>query len=319
MTTAIFGAESTTDEVLDGFDLSGAWALVTGASAGLGQETARALAAHGANVVMGVRDLKKGEAAAAAVRAAATNGATIELLEVDLANLASVRAATDRFLDDHDHLDLLIDNAGLMACPQGTTDNGFELQFGTNHLGHFVFTNRLAPALLAGAPSRVIVLTSAGHRFSPVDLDDPSFERNPYDAWAAYGRAKSANALFAVELDRRLSGRGVRAASVHPGAIITELGRHLTEETLSSMRTSFADRKVVWKSIPQGGATSVWAAVRADAAEMGGRYCEDCHVAHVSDDEVFAGGVRSYAIDPEIAQALWTRSEELVGESFPLG
>jgi NAD(P)-dependent dehydrogenase (short-subunit alcohol dehydrogenase family) len=224
-----FGAESTTDEVLDGVDLTGRWALVTGASAGLGQETARALAAHGASVVLGVRDPAKGESAAVPIReAAAAGGGDVELRAVDLASLASVRAFCDSMLADHDELALLIANAGVMACPESKTADGFEMQLGTNHLGHFVLVNRLVPLLLAASPSRVVCLTSAGHRFADVDLDDPAFEHTPYNPWVAYGRSKTANVLFAVELDRRLRADGVRACAVHPGGIMTELGRHLT-------------------------------------------------------------------------------------------
>ena len=309
------GATTTTDEVLEGVDLGGQTVLVTGASAGLGQETARALAAHGASVLLAVRDLAKGEAAVAAIREEVPE-ARLELREVDLASLASVRAFAWAMLADHDRLDVLIANAGVMACPQGTTVDGFETQFGTNHLGHFVLVNALAPLLVAGAPSRVVVLSSAGHRFSDVDLDDPGFDHTPYDAWAAYGRAKTANVLFAVELDRRLRDRGVRAFAVHPGAIITELGRHLTEETLAEMGRRTASRPMPWKSIPAGAATSVFAAVSPDLEGEGGVYLEDCHIAGVVDDPESRTGVRAYATDPDRAVALWQRSEELVGQTF---
>ena len=207
-----FGSESTTDEVLDGVDLSGRWVLVTGASAGLGQETARAVADHGAHVVLGVRDVAKGERAAEPVRAAAAaTGATVELREVDLASFASIRAFTDGVVADHDRLDVIIANAGVMATPEGRTADGFETQFGTNHLGHFLLVNRLRP-LLAGGPARIVNLSSAGHRFSDVVLDDVNFEQTPYDPWLAYGRSKTANILFAVELDRRTRRRAARRA-----------------------------------------------------------------------------------------------------------
>jgi len=232
MTNNSYSRETTTDELLEGVDLSGRRVLITGASAGLGAETARALAAHGASVVMAVRDPAKGERAADAVRNAAAPNASVELRVIDLSSLASVRACADQLLAEGAPLHVLIANAGVMACPQGATEDGFETQFGTNHLGHFVFVNRLAPLLVAGAPSRAVVLSSSGHRFSEVDLDDPGFERTPYDPWVAYGRAKTANALFAVALDRRLRDRGVCACAVHPGGIQTELGRHLTPETM---------------------------------------------------------------------------------------
>jgi NAD(P)-dependent dehydrogenase (short-subunit alcohol dehydrogenase family) len=302
--------------VLDGVDLGGRQALVTGASAGLGQETARALAAHGASVIMAVRDLAKGERAAEPIRAAATAGATVELREVDLASLDSVRRFTDGVLADHDALHLLVANAGLMAPPYGTTADGFESQFGTNHLGHFVLVNRLVPLLLAGAPSRIVNLSSGGHRFSDVDLDDPGFERGDYDPWVGYGRSKTANVLFAVELDRRLRDRGVRATAVHPGMIHTELARHLTEDSIRSLMAARGDRKVVQKEIPAGAATSVWAGVVADADEVGGRYCEDCAVSPVITEGNASPGVMAYALDPDRAKALWARSEELVGETF---
>jgi len=318
-TQMTYGRETTTDELLEGRDLSGRRILITGGSAGLGQETARALAAHGADVVIAVRDLVKGERAAEPVRAGAARNASVELIELDLASLASVRSCADQVLATRKPLEALIANAGVMACPQGTTADGFETQFGTNHLGHFVFVNRLIPLLVAGAPSRVIVLSSSGHRMSDVDVDDPGFERTPYDPWVAYGRAKTANALFAVALDHRLRKRGMRACAVHPGGIRTELGRHLTPETMKLLMDRIASSGAPgFKTVPQGAATSVWAAVIADADDIGGHYCEDCGVAQLTQDPDAMSGVRRYALDPEHAEALWTRSEELVGERFPL-
>jgi NAD(P)-dependent dehydrogenase (short-subunit alcohol dehydrogenase family) len=312
-----FGIESTTDEVLEGVDLSGRWVLITGASAGLGQETARAVVAHGGNVVLGVRDLDKGERASEPVRAAAANtGATVELREADLASLASIRVFTEGVAADHDCLDVIIANAGVMATPEGRTADGFETQFGTNHLGHFLLVNRLRP-LLAGGPARIVNLSSAGHRFSNVVLDDINFEQSPYDPWLAYGRSKTANILFAVELDRRGRDAGQRACAVHPGTIHTELGRHMTDGTLASLPAARAEQQTIWKSVPAGAATSVWAGFVADAAAIGGRYCQDCRVAAVTDDPTSRDGVFAYALDPESAKALWSRSEELVHESFP--
>jgi NAD(P)-dependent dehydrogenase (short-subunit alcohol dehydrogenase family) len=316
-----FGATSTTDDVLAGADLSGKRVLVTGASAGLGVETARALAAHGAHVVGAARDLDKARRATDAVRAQAANGGGLELVELDLANLASVRACADALVSAGEPFDLIVANAGVMATPFGRTADGFETQFGTNHLGHFVLINRLASLLGEGA--RVVALSSAGHRFSDVDLDDPNFDRTEYTPFGAYGRSKTANALFAVEFDRRHKARGVRAAAVHPGGIQTELGRYMTPESVQQMIKNIETSRPAgapafeWKTIPQGAATSVWAGVVAPADAVGGRYCEDCHVAEIVDgDALLRGGVRPYAIDPEHAKALWAKSEALVGERF---
>jgi NAD(P)-dependent dehydrogenase (short-subunit alcohol dehydrogenase family) len=316
-----FGFESTTDDVLEGVNLSGKRALVTGVSAGLGVETARALAAHGAQVVGAARDLDKARRATEPVRAQAVDGGGLELIELDLASLASVRACADALLEQAEPFDLVIANAGVMATPKGTTADGFETQFGTNHLGHFLLVNRIAALMPRGA--RLVNLASAGHRRADVDLDDPNFERTPYDEWVAYGRSKTANVLFAVEFDRRHRGRGVRATAVHPGGIQTELSRHLTQEALMKlMETIQANRPADappyrLKSIPQGAATSLWAGVVAPADEVGGRYCEDCHVAEVLDIGQTLGGVRSYALDPDRAKALWAKSEAMVGEAFP--
>jgi NAD(P)-dependent dehydrogenase (short-subunit alcohol dehydrogenase family) len=331
-TLSRFGATSTTDDVLQGVDLSGKRILVTGVSAGLGVETARALAAHGATVVGAARDLDKAQRATDVVRADAANGGSLELVELDLANLASVRACADKLVARGEPFDLVINNAGVMATPFGKTADGFETQFGTNHLGHFVLTNRIASLLKPG--SRVVELSSAGHRFSDVDLDDPNFERTEYTPFGAYGRSKTANVLFAVEFDRRHKDRGVRATAVHPGGIQTELGRHMTPELVQEMIDSINAAQQAsgaapfeWKTIPQGAATSVWAGVVAPAEAVGGRYCEDCHVAELVDEgpaghspsgrsSLIRGGVRGYAIDPEHAKALWALSERMVGERF---
>lgn len=318
--THAFGAKSTTDDVLSGVDLSGKRVLVTGASAGLGVETARALVAHGASVVGAARDLGKARDATAGVRAAAKNGATFDLIELDLASLKSVRAAADRVVKDGRPFDVVIANAGVMACPKGTTADGFETQFGTNHLGHFVFVNRIASLIKSGG--RLINLSSAGHRYSDVDLDDPNFERTPYTEFGAYGRSKTANVLFAVEFDRRHKGRGVRAAAVHPGGIITELGRHMTTELREQMMSSINQSRPAnapafeFKTIPQGAATTVWAGFVANADAVGGLYCEDCHVAELNSDPARREGVRPYAVDGERAKALWAKSEAMVGERF---
>jgi NAD(P)-dependent dehydrogenase (short-subunit alcohol dehydrogenase family) len=294
--------------------------LVTGASAGLGVETARALAAHGAHVIGAARDLPKALAATDQVRAQAASGGSLELIQLDLASLDSVRRCADGLLAAGKPFDVIIANAGVMACPKGTTADGFETQFGTNHLGHFVLVNRIASLLRSG--SRLVNLSSAGHRFADVDLDDPNFERSPYAEFTAYGRSKTANVLFAVEFDRRHQASGVRATAVHPGAIQTELGRYMTAEVREQLIANINASQpkgaapFSWKSIPQGAASSVWAACVADAQAIGGRYCEDCHVAEIVSTPGLRGGVQPYALDPQHAQALWQKSEELVGERF---
>jgi NAD(P)-dependent dehydrogenase (short-subunit alcohol dehydrogenase family) len=306
-----FDADSTTDDVLEGVDLTGRRIVITGASTGLGEETTRALAEHGASVTMAVRHLDRGEAAAGRIRQSMPD-ADLEVRQLDLASLDSIRTFANAFLDDHARIDVLIDNAGVMACPWATTAEGFELQFGTNHLGHFLLTVLLTPALTAAAPSRVVVLSSRGHRFSPVDLDDPNFDHTDYEPWLAYGRAKTANALFAVGYDKRFADRGVRAFSLHPGGIMTELGRHLTEESIATLQASLPGGQMQWKTIPQGAATSVWAATSADLDGRGGLYLEDCTIAELTDDPQAESGVRAYAVDPATADALWALSERLV-------
>lgn len=315
-----FGSESTTDEVLAGVDLAGKRILVTGVSAGLGVETARTLAAHGAHVVGAARDLDKARRATEPVRAQAAKGGDLELIELDLASLKSVRASADKLVAAGKPFDIVIANAGVMACPKGQTADGFETQFGTNHLGHFVLINRISSLLKSG--SRLVNLSSAGHRYSDVDLDDPNFERTPYSEFIGYGRSKTANILFAVEFDRRHKAKGIRATAVHPGVIQTELSRHMTAEALKALMDSIAATQppgtppLKYKTIPQGAATSVWAGVVAPAEAVGGRYCEDCHVAELVDDPAVRSGVRPYALNPDHAKALWAKSEEMVGERF---
>jgi NAD(P)-dependent dehydrogenase (short-subunit alcohol dehydrogenase family) len=318
--THSFGATSTTEEVLRGIDLSGKRVLVTGVSAGLGVETARALAASGAEVIGAARNLSKAQDATDLVRAQAARGGSFHLVQLDLASLDSVRRCADGLLAAGKPFDVIIANAGIMACPRGTTIDGFETQFGTNHLGHFVLVNRIV-SLLRPA-SRLVNLSSAGHRYADVDLEDPNFERSPYTEFTAYGRSKTANVLFAVEFDRRHKVSGVRATAVHPGGIQTELSRHMTPEAMAKLIAEINATQpkgappFSWKSIPQGAATSVWAACVAEAEMIGGRYCEDCHVAEVVSVPGIRGGVRPYALDPQRAQALWQKSEEMVGERF---
>jgi NAD(P)-dependent dehydrogenase (short-subunit alcohol dehydrogenase family) len=324
--TEAFGATSTTGDVLSSIDLRGKRILVTGVSAGLGVETARSLAAHGANVVGTARDLAKAEAATAQIRKdAAANGGSFELVELDLASLASVRNCADQLLRKGEPLDVIIANAGVMATPFICTTDHFEMQFGTNHLGHFVLVNRIEP--LIRREGRLINLSSAGHRYSNVDLEDPNFERTPYDPFLAYGRSKTANILFAVAFDQRYRGRDIRAAAVHPGVIQTELGRHMDLAMVKTMMAQLEKQLAAegkssfpWKTIPQGAATSTWAAVVAPAKEIGGKYCENCHVGQVVPEDIAISptseGVRAYALDLNAAEALWKKSEEMVGESF---
>jgi NAD(P)-dependent dehydrogenase (short-subunit alcohol dehydrogenase family) len=319
--TRNFGSTSTTEEVLAGVDLTGKRFLVTGVSAGIGVETARALVARGAEVVGAARDLDKAQRATEVVRAAAKSGrGKLELVALDLAALASVRACADALLADGRRFDVVIANAGVMACPKSTTVDGFETQFGTNHLGHFVLINRIASLFNSGG--RLVNLSSAGHRYSDVDLEDPNFDHTEYKEFVAYGRSKTANILFAVEFDRRHREHGVRATALHPGAIKTELGRHMSADDTARLISSInaaqpaGAPKFEYKTIPQGAATSVWAAVVATADEVGGHYCEDCHVAEIIADTAIRGGVRPYALDPARAKALWAKSEAMVGEKF---
>src|SRR5258708_6561982 len=321
-----FGAASTTDDVLSSVNLKGKRILVTGVSAGLGLETARSLAAHGAQVVGTARDLTKAKAATEQVRKdALANGGSFELVELDLANLKSARACADRLLAKGEPLDVVIANAGVMATPFGHTADGFETQFGTNHLRTSVPVNRIASLMRTGG--RLINVSSSGHRDSNVDLVDPNFERTPYEPFVAYGRSKTANILFAVAFDERHRDRGVRAAAVHPGGIKTELSLHIDPSHLQAIVDQINQHLAAegrapfqWKTIPQGAATSVWASVVASADEIGGRYCEYCHGGKtVPDDATITAvseGVRGYALDAKNAEARWKKSEELLGESF---
>jgi NAD(P)-dependent dehydrogenase (short-subunit alcohol dehydrogenase family) len=310
-----FGAQSTAEDVLAGIDLTGRRVLVTGVSAGLGVETARAAAAHGARVIGTARDLAKADQVLEPHRNLA-----IEVVECDLASLRSVRACTAALADRGAEFDVVIANAGVMNCPFGRTEDGFETHFGTNHLGHFTLINRLVPQVADGG--RIVILSSSAHQAADVDLDDPGFTRTPYDPFVAYGRSKTANVLFAVALDRRLQSRGIGATALHPGGIMTELLRHTTPEMLQEMAAKSAlnadgtqGAPTVVKTVEQGAATTTWAAFVADAEAVGGRYCEDCGVARVS-EAGGGGGVRPYALDPGRADALWTKSEQMIGERF---
>lgn len=312
-----FGWGSTTDEVLAGKHLSGRTVFVTGANSGLGQETARAMAARGAHVIMAGRDQAKLDVSVAAIRASVPK-AQLDTLTVDLASLESIRAATSRARQQFPAIDLLINNAGVMATPFEHTADGFERQFGTNHLGHFALTAELMPAIERGRLKRIVNLSSRGHFMGMVDFDDPHFARRPYDPWASYGQSKTANVLFTVGLEQRFAVLGIHAYAVHPGGIETNLGRYMTQEMREGLmkRVSASDTGFAWKTIPQGAATSCWAATAEELEGRGGVYCEDCHVAEV-DDENPKEGVRSYALNPSYADRLWKLSEELTGAKFP--
>jgi len=312
-----FGHDTTTAEVLEGIDLEGKLALVTGGSGGLGAETARALASKGARVVITARDVAKGEEIAGGIRKSTGNDG-IEVEALELGSLASIRTFAERFLARHDALQILVNNAGVMACPFERTADGFELQFGTNHLGHFLMTGLIAPALLRGAPARVVSVSSRGHQMSPVVFDDIEFERRPYEKWSAYGQAKTANILLAVELERRLGARGVHANALHPGVIPTDLARHLVPEDYEYLRKRASGGKMRVKSVEAGAATSVYAATAPELEARGGLYLEDCHVADVNDADSATAGVRSYALDPATAKRLWSDSEAMVDQRFPL-
>lgn len=312
-----FGAGSTTEDVLHGIHLSGKRALVTGASAGLGVETCRALAAHGAEVVLMARDANRTRAVAAAI-AAALPRASIAVEVVDLADLSSVRACAAKVAKRYASIDLLINNAGIMACPLARTAEGCELQFGVNHIGHFLLTNLLLPLLAEGGGGRVVNLTSAAHKYSPIRFDDMHFDAEAYDKWIAYGQSKTANVLFAVELSERWGARGVFANAVHPGGIHTELGRHLDAQDIA-MLTERSKGSSGWsfKSVPCGAATTVWAATSPLLDGRGGLYLEDCDFSFaLRPGQESASGYMPYAVDPQLAAQLWQRSEQIVGQQF---
>lgn len=323
--TSRFGFGSTAAEVAAGVDLAGKVIVVTGGSGGLGAESARVLGSRGAHVMIGARDLAKAEGVADTIRASG-GGAEVESLE--LASLPSVRRFAESVRAKHPKIDVLLNNAGVMACPLARTEQGFELQFGTNHLGHFLLTGLLLPSLRAAAPSRIVCLSSSGHRFAPVDLADPDYEKRPYEKWEAYGQAKTANIWHALELDRREGERSVRAFAVHPGMIVTELGRHLTDDDRKALlarvaaaaKASGGETKASpgarWKSVEQGAATQVWASTAPELAGRGGLYLEDCHITGPSPDLGSPFGYAPWALDREAAKQLWALSEKRVGASF---
>ena len=299
----------TTDDVLSGVDMSGKVVLISGGTTGLGKESARALGAAGATVIITARSEEKGQVAVAQLSELVPQGDfSFEVME--LSSLDSVRSFTDRFLATHDRLDVLLANAGIMAVPYGKTNDGFELQFGTNHLGHFVLVNRLLPLLKASAPSRIVNLSSAGHFASDILWDDPNFDSTDYSKMEAYGQSKTANILFTVELERRYGDIGVHSWAVHPGMVMTDLARSFTKDDfgdLASRAKKSGMKMPTLVNVDVGASTQVWACARAEALENPGAYLADRAVAQPSD----------YANDPEAAKRLWELSEQLVGESFP--
>ena len=314
-----FGPRTTAEEALAGHDLRGKVVIVTGGHAGLGLETTRVLANQGAAVVIGSRDPKKAQMAVAKMK-------NVEVGQLDLASPSSIDRFANEFLKSNRALDLLINNAGIMATPLMRDDRGYEMQFATNHLGHFQLTARLWEALKRSRHARVIALSSRGHVRGQVDFGDPNFLKRPYDKWVAYGQSKSANSLFAVELDKRGQEHGIRAFAVHPGGILTDLLRYMTDEELSAygIRREDGVAKIPdltkvperFKTIEEGAATTIWAAVSPQLDGKGGVYCEDCDIAAmVPADSKLNSGVRPWAVDKAAAAALWTLSEKLTAIS----
>ncbi len=300
-----FGHDTTATEIINGIDLTGKLAVVTGGYSGIGLETTKALAAAGADVLVPARRREVAETALGGLKGVETD-------ELELTDLDNVHAFADRCLDTGRHIDILINNAGVMACPETRVGPGWELQFTTNHLGHYVLTNRLWPLLSGGA--RVVTVSSGGHRSSPIHWDDVHFERG-YERWEAYGQSKTANVLFTVQLDRLGQAHGVRAFTLDPGAILTPLQRHLTKQEQQEAGWIDAEGNALpdwFKNPAQGAATQVWAAVSPQLDGMGGVYLQDCDIAEVVED-VDAAGVRSYAIDPAEATRLWAYSADLTG------
>jgi NAD(P)-dependent dehydrogenase (short-subunit alcohol dehydrogenase family) len=305
-----FGYRSTAAEVLEGIDLSGRLAVVTGGYSGLGLETTRALTGAGATVVVPARRPDAAKEALAGLD-------RVEVDELDLGDLDSVHGFTARFLESGRSIDMLINNAAIMACPETRVGPGWEAQFATNHLGHFTLTNLLWPALAGDGGARVVALSSRGHKRSGIRFDDLQFEHG-YDKWEAYGQAKSANVLFAVHLDALGQDAGVRAFAVHPGGILTPLQRFLTHEEMVGYGWIAEDGspKFEFKTPEQGAATATWAATNPRLEGMGGVYCEDCDIAEPTDpnaEDAAAGGVDAHAIDPDVAAKLWTVSAQLTG------
>ena len=308
-----YGMRTEARDATGGRDLTGKVAIVTGGYSGLGLETTKALASAGAIVIVPARSAEKAQKALAGI-------ANVEQAALDLADPKSIDAFAGGFLSRTKKLDILINNAAIMASPLMRDARGYEAQFATNHLGHFQLTARLWPALKAGSGARVVSLSSIGHRICPPDLEDPNFERTEYNKWMSYGRAKSANALFAIGLDKRGAPHNVRAFAVHPGGIMTDLQRYMPEEEKRAMGWIDADGKVDerFKTPSQGASTSVWCATNAQLDGQGGVYCEDCDIAAPTDPAsplVRFRGVEPHACDDEAAERLWAVSEKMLAEA----
>ena len=322
--------DTTTNEIIEGIDLTDKKVLVTGASGGLGEETARALAAAGASVIMAARNSEKNTEAKERILSVHPE-AQLDLHELNLASLKDVSNSAEEFLKKHESLDILVNNAGIMCTPFGHTSDGFEQQFGVNHLAHHLFTGLLMPALEKAGASRVVCLSSGAHLICGVDLDDPMFERRDYDGWNSYGQSKSANALFAREFDRRYGGKGVHAFSVHPGMIFTELSRYMTEDDMTSLierrksqiktddESNDAGSMMDPKTVEAGAATTVWACVESTLEEQGGHYLADCQLGVPLASEDSSPGscsMASHILDDKAAEKLWELSEQLTGAVF---
>jgi NAD(P)-dependent dehydrogenase (short-subunit alcohol dehydrogenase family) len=307
-----FGYRSTATDVLDGIDLTSTLAIVTGGYSGLGIETVAALAHAGAQVIVPAR---RREVARAALDARGLDA--VEVDELDLGDLASVHAFAERFLATGRSIDILINDAAVMAAPLTRVGDGWESQFAINHLGHYVLANLLWPALVADGGARVVALSSTGHKLSGIRFDDPQFTTG-YDKWLAYGQAKTADSLFAVHLDKLGAPHGVRAFAAHPGGIMTPLQRHLPREEMVASGWMTEDGTVSdrFKTPEQGAATATWAATSPALDGLGGVYCEDCDIAEptvAGSPEAKIAGVDAHAIDPDAAAKLWALSAELTG------
>jgi NAD(P)-dependent dehydrogenase (short-subunit alcohol dehydrogenase family) len=312
--TSPFQYRSTAADVIKGHDLRGKNVIITGANSGIGVETARAFAQAGADLTLAVRDVEKAQPLVSELREK-TGNANLRAAALDLASLASVRKFAADFIAQGKPLHILINNAGVMATPFSRTADGFEMQFGTNHLGHFLLTVLLHPALKAGAPSRVVNVSSSAHHRSDINWDDVNYHSRPYDKWESYGQSKTANVLFTVGLARRWAGDGISGFALMPGGIMTNLQKHMPRE--EKLAAGFEDEQgnsnPMFKTVEQGASTTVWAAVGSELAGTSGLYLEDCQQAEPHEPDVRFRGIKDYALSVPSADRLWAMSESLVG------